>query len=93
MGVLSLTARAASTHDAFRERNNSRVHSQCVSAARAASPAREAPHWRVGAKVYLGFACVSVPMFLGIWWRFRWEEKRERESGRGGAMVDERGEE
>ena len=57
----------------------------------AAYPAREAPHWRVGAKLYLGFACVSVPMFLGIWWRFRWEEKRNV-AGRGGGAVEGAGE-
>jgi ACS family pantothenate transporter-like MFS transporter len=52
-----------------------------------AYPAREAPYWRVGAKVYLGFACFSVPVFLGIWWRFRWEEKRKVAGGSGGTVV------
>lgn len=44
----------------------------------AAYPAKEAPHWRIGAKLYLGFACVSVCMFLGIQWRFVWEEKKKQ---------------
>lgn len=56
-------------------------------------PAREAPHWRVSAKLYLRFACVSVPVFLGIWWRFRWEEKREGVAGRGGVVEGVGGDE
>ena len=52
----------------------------------AAFPAREAPYWRVGAKLYLGFACVSVPVFLGIWGRFRWEGRRKGVGGTEGAV-------
>ena len=51
----------------------------------AAFPAREAPFWRVGAKLYLGFACVSVPVILGIWVRFRWE-KKSKGGGNGGVV-------
>lgn len=43
----------------------------------AAYPAREAPHWRIGAKLYLGFACVATAMYVGIWFGFRWEEKKK----------------
>lgn len=43
----------------------------------AAYPAKEAPHWRIGAKLYLGLACVAVVVFLGIWWALRWEERRK----------------
>lgn len=43
----------------------------------AAYPAREAPHWRIGAKVYLGFACLAASIFIGIWFGFRWEEKKK----------------
>jgi uncharacterized membrane protein len=46
----------------------------------AAYPAKEAPHWRIGAKLYLGFACVSVCMFLGIRWMFIWEEKKKKQN-------------
>ena len=43
----------------------------------AAYPAKEAPHWRIGAKLYLGFACVACVIFVGIWFGWRWEEKKE----------------
>lgn len=46
----------------------------------AAYPASEAPHWRIGAKLYLGFACVAVAIFIGIWFAFRWEDKRRGRS-------------
>ena len=52
----------------------------------AAFPAREAPYWRVGAKLYLGVACVSVPVFLGIWGRFGWEGRRGGVGGRRGGL-------
>ena len=37
----------------------------------AAFPASEAPHWRIGAKVYLGFACLATVIFIGIYFGFR----------------------
>jgi sugar phosphate permease len=40
-------------------------------------PAKEAPHWRIGAKLYLGFAIVAMTMFVGIHFAFRWEKKRK----------------
>ncbi|CAI6336648.1 unnamed protein product [Periconia digitata] len=43
----------------------------------AAYPAREAPHWRIGAKLYLGFAVVATGMFVGLWYGFRWEERKK----------------
>ncbi|KAK2024917.1 major facilitator superfamily transporter [Colletotrichum zoysiae] len=43
----------------------------------AAFPASEAPHWRIGAKLYLGFALVSSVMFIGIHFALQWEEKRK----------------
>ncbi|OHX00474.1 major facilitator superfamily transporter [Colletotrichum incanum] len=43
----------------------------------AAFPASEAPHWRIGSKLYLGFALVSSFMFVGIHFAFKWEEKRK----------------
>ncbi|GKT45393.1 pantothenate transporter FEN2 [Colletotrichum spaethianum] len=43
----------------------------------AAFPASEAPHWRIGSKLYLGFALVSSVMFVGIHFAFKWEEKRK----------------
>lgn len=41
-------------------------------------PASEAPNWRIGAKVYLGFACASVFVFIGIHFAFRWEAARNK---------------
>jgi len=41
----------------------------------AAFPASEAPHWRIGAKLYLAFAIVAMFMFIGIHFAFRWEAK------------------
>ncbi|PVI01188.1 major facilitator superfamily transporter [Periconia macrospinosa] len=40
-------------------------------------PAKEAPNWRIGAKLYLGFASVAVVMFVGIWFGFRREERKK----------------
>jgi len=44
----------------------------------AAFPASEAPHWRIGAKLYLAFALVAMGMFVGIHFAFRWQEKRDK---------------
>ncbi|KAJ9133251.1 Major facilitator superfamily transporter [Pleurostoma richardsiae] len=43
----------------------------------AAYPASEAPHWRIGAKLYLGFAATSTLMFVGIHFAFKREEKKK----------------
>ncbi|KAK1446836.1 major facilitator superfamily transporter [Colletotrichum cuscutae] len=43
----------------------------------AAFPASEAPHWRIGAKLYLAFALVSAVIFVGIHFAFKWEEKKK----------------
>lgn len=45
----------------------------------AAYPAKEAPHWKIGAKLYLGFACLAVVVFFAIWWAFRREERKKSE--------------
>ena len=55
----------------------------------AAYPAKEAPHWRIGAKLYLGFACAAVVLFVGIWWAFRREEKKEQEQSIKGDTAGE----
>lgn len=44
----------------------------------AAYPAREAPHWRIGAKLYLGFACTACVIYVGIWLGWRREDKSDR---------------
>lgn len=43
----------------------------------AAFPAKEAPNWRIGAKLYLAFAIFSTFLFVGIFFAFRWEDKRK----------------
>jgi ACS family pantothenate transporter-like MFS transporter len=40
-------------------------------------PASQAPHWKIGAKVYLGFALVALAMFVGIHFAFQWEKKKK----------------
>ncbi|KAM5349416.1 hypothetical protein ACJ41O_005921 [Fusarium nematophilum] len=58
----------------------------------AAYPASEAPNWRIGAKLYMGFACFAVFLFTAIHFGFRWEEKKKREGkGRTRAQDDEAG--
>ncbi|EXJ81390.1 hypothetical protein A1O3_07681 [Capronia epimyces CBS 606.96] len=39
-------------------------------------PAKEAPHWHIGAKLYLAFAVFSAVLFVAIWFIFRWDTKR-----------------
>lgn len=46
----------------------------------AAYPASEAPHWRIGAKLYLGFAIVAMFMFIGIHFAFRWDNRRKNKA-------------
>jgi hypothetical protein len=41
----------------------------------AAFPASEAPHWRVGAKVYLGLSLLAASLFISIAVIFKWQEK------------------
>ena len=40
-------------------------------------PASEAPHWHIGAKLYMGFAVTTAFVFVGIHFAFRWDEKRK----------------
>ncbi|KAL4745050.1 hypothetical protein BDW72DRAFT_199017 [Aspergillus terricola var. indicus] len=47
----------------------------------AAFPASEAPDWRIGAKLYLGFAVVALFMFIGTHIGFRREEQAKRKAG------------
>ena len=52
-------------------------------------PASEAPHWRIGAKVYLGFACGAAFLFVGIWYGFRREGKKTPKSSEGSVEESE----
>lgn len=47
----------------------------------AAFPASEAPNWRIGAKMYLGFAVAVVPLYISMHFVFRWEQRKK--AGRG----------
>lgn len=52
----------------------------------AAFPASEAPHWRIGAKLYMGFAVVALFMFVGTYFGFRRDEKKRKGARQGGRM-------
>jgi len=43
----------------------------------AAFPASEAPNWRIGSKLYLGFAVLAMFMFIGTYFAFKWEAKKK----------------
>jgi ACS family pantothenate transporter-like MFS transporter len=43
----------------------------------AAYPASQAPNWKIGAKLYLGFALVALAMWIGIYFAFTWEKKKK----------------
>ncbi|OOQ86717.1 major facilitator superfamily transporter [Penicillium brasilianum] len=46
----------------------------------AAFPASEAPHWRIGAKVYLGLSLLAATLFISIAVIFKREEKGKRKA-------------
>ncbi|KAL4904226.1 hypothetical protein BDW74DRAFT_179313 [Aspergillus multicolor] len=54
----------------------------------AAFPASEAPHWRIGAKLYLGFAVVALLMFVGIHLGFRREGQMKRKAAQRGGEEE-----
>ncbi|EFX02194.1 pantothenate transporter [Grosmannia clavigera kw1407] len=43
----------------------------------AAYPAKQAPNWHIGAKLYLGFAVASTILFIVIHFAFRYEKTRQ----------------
>ena len=45
----------------------------------AAFPASEAPNWRIGAKLYLGFAVAAVFFFVGIHFLLKRDAKAKKE--------------
>ncbi|KAF2009144.1 MFS general substrate transporter [Aaosphaeria arxii CBS 175.79] len=58
----------------------------------AAYPAKQAPHWRIGAKVYLGLSLVATTMFFGIYFGFKWENKKaEKNAAKEDVGVEEPG--
>lgn len=55
----------------------------------AAYPAREAPNWRIGAKLYLGLGLVALVIYFGIWFGFRWEEKKKAKQSADGVEAED----
>ncbi|OJJ31658.1 hypothetical protein ASPWEDRAFT_54770 [Aspergillus wentii DTO 134E9] len=55
----------------------------------AAFPASEAPHWRIGAKLYLGLSALATVLFVSIYFAFRWEDRRKGKQPR---TEEDRGE-
>ncbi|KAM5350693.1 hypothetical protein ACJ41O_007198 [Fusarium nematophilum] len=49
-----------------------------------AYPASDAPHWRIGAKLYMSFAVICVGAFISIHFAFKWEARRRQK-----AVVEE----
>ena len=52
-------------------------------------PAKEAPHWRIGAKLYLAFAVLSTVIFVGIYYAFKWDGKRKEKRAIKGSAIGE----
>lgn len=46
-----------------------------------AFPAKEAPNWNIGAKVYMGFAVATLFAFFGIHFGLKYEAKRKAMKG------------
>jgi VIT1/CCC1 family predicted Fe2+/Mn2+ transporter len=44
----------------------------------AAFPAAEAPHWKIGAKLYLGLSVLASVLFITIFFVLKWQAKRDR---------------
>lgn len=55
----------------------------------AAFPASEAPNWRIGSKLYLGFALVATVVFVGIHFAFKWDEKKKAKAAVKEGVVGE----
>lgn len=43
----------------------------------AAFPAAEAPNWKIGSKLYLGFTIIATLMFFAIHYGLRWEARKK----------------
>ncbi|OJJ97174.1 hypothetical protein ASPACDRAFT_1882414 [Aspergillus aculeatus ATCC 16872] len=53
----------------------------------AAYPAEEAPHWRIGAKLYLALSILAAILFVTIHFVFKWE-KRTQQAREGDQKID-----
>lgn len=47
----------------------------------AAFPAVDAPHWKIGSKLYLGFSIAATLIFFAIHYRLKWETSRKTKVG------------
>lgn len=54
-------------------------------------PDSEAPHWWIGAKLYLGFAIMAAFIFVGIWFALRWQDGKQAEEKTRGDVIEEEG--
>lgn len=48
----------------------------------AAYPAAQAPHWHIGAKLYLGLSVLASVLFVSIFIIFKWQARCEKRKGR-----------
>ena len=55
----------------------------------AAFPAVEAPNWKIGSKLYLGFTIAATLIFFAIHYRLKWEGRENEDSGVGNKTVSE----
>lgn len=55
----------------------------------AAFPAVEAPNWKIGSKLYLGFTVVATLIFFAIHYRLRWEARRKAKQAHHTETIDE----
>jgi uncharacterized membrane protein len=47
----------------------------------AAFPAVDAPNWKIGSKLYLGFTITAALVFFAIHYRLKWEAGRKANNG------------
>lgn len=54
-----------------------------------AFPAVQAPNWRIGSKLYLGFTIAATLIFFGIHYRLKWEASRKAKNASHNETVKE----
>lgn len=55
----------------------------------AAFPAVQAPNWRIGSKLYLGFTIAATLIFFGIHYRLKWEAGKKAKNVSDNETVNE----
>lgn len=48
----------------------------------AAYPAAQAPHWHIGAKLYLGLSVFASGLFVSIFFILKWQARRDKRKER-----------